>query len=105
MVRQIDQQFDRLTKKFKASMAEFETIGQSNGNCSRAGFGRTPAAAISATAMVTHMQWRHQIEERMAEKAMMHMRVKAQVKGISLKKAVVGRTTMAATAAIQAMTK
>ena len=36
---------------------------------------------------------------------MMRMRVKAKVKGLSLKKAEVGRTTMAVTAAIQTMTK
>ena len=87
-------------------MAEFdERLAKATEIAAEQDSGGSPAAAISATAMATHMRWRHQMEERMAEKAMMRMRVKAQVKGFSLKKAVVGRTTMAATAAIPTMTK
>ena len=88
MVLQMDQQLDRLIKFFKASMAEFDKrLAKATEIAAEQDSGGSPTAAISATAMATLMQLRRQIEERIAKKAMMRMRVKAQVKGLSLKKA------------------
>ena len=47
MVRQMDQRFDRLTKKFKASMAEFdERLAKATEIVAEQDSGGSPAAAI-----------------------------------------------------------
>ena len=109
MVRQMDQQFDRLTAKFKASMVEFnKRLAKATEIAAEQDSRGSPAAAttMTATAMATHMQWRRQVEVKMAAMA---MKV-AQAKGYPLKEVVgdgiiatAAIPTMATTAAIPTM--
>ena len=69
MVRQMDQKFDRLTTKFKASMTEFDKIlAKATEIVAEQDSRESPTAAMSATAMATHMQCCCQIEAKMAGK-------------------------------------
>ena len=78
MLRRLDQQFDKLTAKFQASMAAIdEKFAKATEIAAEQDSRGSPTAAMSATAMATHMQGRCQIEAKMAGKAMMRMRVKA----------------------------
>ena len=103
MVRQLDQQFDKLTTKFQASMAAIdEELATATDIAAEQDLRGSPTATMSATAMAmaTHMQWRCQFEANMTEKSMKHVERKVRM-GRSSKEAVID--TFITTAAIPTM--
>ena len=109
MVKQMDKQLDKITTKFQASMAAIDKkLAKATEIAAEQDSRGSPAAAttMTATAMATHMQWRRQVEVKMAAMA---MKV-AQAKGYPLKEVVgdgiiatAAIPTMAITAAIPTM--